>query len=204
MNRRHSFSSDRHSHNHGPSQHNHNASSNRPGVLRQFQPRISDAWLPSGQSSGEAVRDADSSTLRRIATTRPLSSGGGLLSEARRSVARPAVHAAPHSRSRHTPIDPTAHRSALAASSSSSLRLVCPECLVSHANYVALRAHMLKAHLDPTVLLTCPHCSESIKHMTNLHRHIRVSLIILRFWVSAVFFFFYHDYYYFWKSPPIY
>lgn len=176
MNRRHSFSQDRRPTGSNSLQ-NDNRTGNRAGMLRQFRPGISDAWLQSSRPQAVPNQEEDSATLRRIATTRPLSSTEGVLRDNRRNTVKGNVSLFRASSGAGQNLqDFSSNRLSLTSSSSSAQKLVCPECLMGENSAVALRLHMHRKHFDSSVLLRCPHCSEVIKHMTNLHRHIRVSL----------------------------
>lgn len=177
MNRRHSFSQDRRPPATFSSQYDNNGSSNRAGVLRQFRPGISDAWLRTATNEANVGQGQDSSALRRIATTRPLPTSSGVLKDSQRNAVRSNIPTIGlPSRLRQNNMDSSSGRLSVASSSTFAPKLICPECLTVESNSVALRLHMQKKHFDSNVLLRCPHCAEIIKHMTNLHRHIRVSI----------------------------
>lgn len=187
MNRRHSFSQDRRP----PasnSQQNDNRTSIRAGMLRQFRPGISDAWLQSSRPQALVNQEEDTATLRRIATTRPLSSTEGVPKDSRRNAAKGNASLFRGSfGAGQNYVGSSSDRLSLASSTSSAQKLVCPECLMAENNVVALRLHMHRKHFDSSVLLRCPHCTEVIKHMTNLHRHIRVSFLYNTTLLPAIF-----------------
>lgn len=173
MSRRHSFTDRRST---IASSNTTDRSSTNRGVLRQFRPGISDAWLNSsgGDREQNNVGERDTSALRRIATSRPLTSHGGVVNDNRRAFNFDGGNpAGSQFRPRRSPTMSDIKMSA-AGSSSGGGRLVCPECLVTVDGSVGLRAHLQRRHLDSSTILKCPHCAEVIKHMTNLHRHIRV------------------------------
>lgn len=156
------------------------SSSSSRGVLRQFRPAISDQWLSNDMKAVNRRSSLTNTTPNRSSAN---SSSGGLIKERRyhqyhhhhsnaQSVSRPV-----NSNGIPLPLSSAALSPSISAQSG---KLTCPECLVVVDSIQDLEIHFQKRHSDAaggssSALLFCPHCSEAIKHRTNLHRHIRVS-----------------------------
>lgn len=150
----------------GVQEHSHDVRHNGLGrsVLRQFRPAISDQWLHNQMA-------------RRTSMTSPTANTQGDGGNSTLSI--------------HIP---TSEHGAIMRMSSLSVRpgvptsFVCPECLQAFDTHQSLEHHLQRSHSESSAatssffsssssghaLLNCPHCSEQIKHRTNLHRHIRV------------------------------
>lgn len=159
------------------------------GVLRQFRPSISDQWLVSNDSNSKSLhrRSSHHNSVQGVLkdSRRAPRSSRAMNQAGTSSISPNNTHAATATTMATTMIPSLSNNN---NNNGTSIRLTCPECLVCVDGIQALESHLHRRHSDnassPSVLLTCPHCSEGIKHRTNLHRHIRVSLLFSLFFLA--------------------